>query len=171
MLPPVTYHQAKTTAVLWAWHSLDGLLFPIRWFHPPAHCKYFDSKLHTHIFNNPNYITYQGFGDYICLAYPQKRSRRSASGVSFISPIFALWALVSIPYLVIKLGLPQNQMWKGLTVLTVDTGSFSTQWLVYCLVAAESALHSHLRLSFFITDCLLWDIKWLLPCAAPFLLA
>ena len=164
MLPPVTYHQAKTTAVLWAWHSLDGLLFPISWFHPASHCKYFDSKSHNHIFNNSNYKIYQCFGG----LYPKWWS---ASCISFISSISGLWVLVSIPDLVIKLGLPQNQMWKGLTVLTVDTGSFSTQWLVYCLAAAESTLHSHLRLSFFITDCLLWDIKWLLPCAVPFLLA
>ena len=98
-------------------------------------------------------------------------SWRSASSVSLISPISALWVLVLIPDLVFKLGLAQNQTWKVLTVLTVNTESFSTQWLVYCLAAAESGLHSHLRLSFFITDCLLWDIKWLLPCAVPFLLA
>ena len=120
------------------------------------------------IFNSSNYIIHQGFRVYICLAYPQKCSWRNASAVSFISAIFALWVLVLVPDLVINFGLPPNQTWKELTVLSVDTGSFSTQWLVYCLAAAESGLHSHLRLSFFITDCLLWDIKWLLPCAALF---
>ena len=165
MLPPVTYHQAKTTAVLWAWHSLDGLLFPISWFHPASHCKYFDSKSHNHIFNNSNYKIYQCFGG-LYLSEVKKCLMHF-----FYLLHFWVVSLVSIPDLVIKLGLPQNQMWKGLTVLTVDTGSFSTQWLVYCLAAAESTLHSHLRLSFFITDCLLWDIKWLLPCAVPFLLA